>query len=54
MNRIIYKTDEGGVELVVDNDAKIKHKALFIKSKDSLLIINAGDINAPFSVFYKV
>ena len=39
--------------LVVDNDAKIKHKVLFIESKDSLLINNAGDTNASFAVFYK-
>ena len=46
----IFIAEDG---LVVDNDAKIKHKVLFIESKDSLLINNAGDTNASFAVFYK-
>jgi hypothetical protein len=46
----IFIAEDG---LVVDNNAKIKHKVLFIKSKDSLLINNAGDTNASFAVFYK-
>jgi len=46
----IFIAEDG---LVVDNDAKIKHKVLFIESKDSLLINNAGDTNASFAVFYE-
>jgi hypothetical protein len=46
----IFIAEDG---LVIDNDAKIKHKALFIESKDTLLINNAGNINASFAVFYK-
>ena len=46
----IFIAEDG---LVVDGEAKDKHKVLAVESKDSLTINNAGDTNASFAVFYE-